>query len=149
MTHLHPCPECYQDVPCEDDCTEEPVGSPPYAHVVCDSCLMRQAHAQRGRDEALRELAVELPDMLRLDAQWVDTNKANAHAQIAARQRRLLLRALEAVPCYVERTTDALALCALGLRTAAAHLRRDADRAERERLAAAIDATADQLESRR
>lgn len=149
MTHTHPCPECYSDVPCEDDCSyaHTDIGRR-YHHVVCDSCLMRHASEQRGRHAILDELKRELPEMLRLDAQWVDTDKANAHAQVAARHRRLLLRSLEAVPGYVERTREALALCALGLRTAAEYLRRDVDAAERERLAASLDATADRLEAR-
>lgn len=42
--HVHMCPECFEDVPCEDDCTwyGEDVTSTgiPVCHpVICDRCL--------------------------------------------------------------------------------------------------------------
>lgn len=46
--HVHSCPQCFEDVPCEDEChcaddLRLPNGTPRGHHVVCDECIAREA----------------------------------------------------------------------------------------------------------
>ena len=37
--HVHPCPKCFRDERCTDDCTREPPYYTRGAHVVCSECV--------------------------------------------------------------------------------------------------------------
>lgn len=55
IPHVHPCPECYEYVPCSMDCALEPDlelddGTPSGSHCICDRCnTLLEAHQGRRR----------------------------------------------------------------------------------------------------